>query len=56
MSKEKFLKVIFSPNESFLNNNNYDMTQYKKYCAKYGLRKIHMHRDEDVIGSVISKY
>lgn len=32
------------------------MTQYKKYYAKYVLRKIHMHRDESIIGFVISKY
>lgn len=56
MWKENFSKVIFSPKESFWNNNNYDMSQYKKYYAKYALRKIHMHRDENVIGFVISKY
>lgn len=56
MSKENFLKVIFSLKESFWNNNNYDMTQYKKYYAKYALRKIHIHRDENVIGFVISKF
>lgn len=39
-------KVIFSPEESFWNSNNHDMTQYKKHYAKYTLRKIHMYRDE----------
>lgn len=53
MSKENFSKLIFRLKESFW-NNNYDMTQYKKYYAKYELRKIHMHRDENVIGFVIS--